>query len=98
MKDLMVNESVKIKKSTKIQLKNEAAKRGISKSEYERMKLESPLQPREMQKRERIRERQLIIDHDNKIMDYIKYKNLDEKVNMLLQSLLLYSDFVKDSF
>ena len=82
MKDLMVNESVKIKKTTKIQLENEAAKRGISKSEYERMKLESPLQPREMQKRERIRERQL----------------LDEKVNMLLQSLLLYSDFVEDSF
>lgn len=98
MKDHMVNESVKIKKSTKIQLENEAAKRGISKSEYERMKLESPLQPREMQKRERIRERQLIIDHDNRIMDYIKYKNLDEEVSMLLQSLLLYPDFVEDSF
>lgn len=88
MEEKMERETIRIKKSTKKQLEQEARKLGLNKSEYMRMKLESPLKPRALQKRELCIEKVQRIEMKNQVRDYMKKNECDNALIRLLQNVL----------
>ena len=89
MKEQKVSVSIRINKSTKKKLETEAQMHGLSVSEYERMKLESSLKPREMKKRERCVETVRKIEIQNQVRDYMKTHKCDDELDLLFRSILL---------
>lgn len=88
MKEALVRETIRIKPSTKMQLEREACKLGIPKSEYERMKLESPLKPRAIMKRKQCIEKVQRTEMKNQVRDYMKSHNCDDELACMLQNVL----------
>lgn len=89
MNKLTERETIRISSSTKQRLEQEARKVGLGKSEYERMKLESPLKPHAIQKREMCIEKVQRIEMKNQIRDYMKNHQCDDALMMLLQKMLM---------
>ena len=88
MEEKMERETIRIKKSTKKQLEQEARKLGLNESEYMRRKLESPLKPRALQKRELCIEKVQRIEMKNQVRDYMKKNECDNALIRLLQNVL----------